>query len=66
MTDNKGNIYTHTHTHTHTEYVILIAFPQQQLLRERASMLHSTYTVCRVHFQIEGGRRACNLGRFKR
>jgi hypothetical protein len=28
-----------THTHTHSEYVILIAFPRQQRLRERASML---------------------------
>ena len=31
---------THTHTpHTHSEYVILIAFPQQQRLQERASIL---------------------------
>ena len=30
---------THTHTHTHSEYVILIAFPRQQELRERASLL---------------------------
>ena len=29
---------------THSEYVILIAFPQQQWLRERAPMLHYTYT----------------------
>jgi hypothetical protein len=29
----------HTHTHTHTEHVIVIAFPLQQLLHERASML---------------------------
>ena len=30
-------------TDTHTEYVMLIAFPRQQQLRERASMLrHST------------------------
>jgi len=28
-----------THTHTHSEYVILIAFPQQQRLQERASVL---------------------------
>jgi hypothetical protein len=25
-----------THTHTHTKHVMLIAFPQQQWLRERA------------------------------
>jgi hypothetical protein len=30
---------THTHTHTHSEYVILIAFPRQQWLQERASLL---------------------------
>ena len=28
-----------TNTHTHTKYVVLIAFPLQQWLRERASML---------------------------
>jgi hypothetical protein len=33
-----------THTHTHTQkYIILIAFPQQQLLCEHAWMLHHTY-----------------------
>jgi hypothetical protein len=32
-------------TDTQSEYVILIAFPQQQWLRERASMLRYTYTV---------------------
>ena len=33
--------YTHTHTHTHIclEYVILIAFPQQQMLHEGTSVL---------------------------
>jgi hypothetical protein len=30
-------------TDTHSEYVILIAFPPQQWLRERASMLRYTY-----------------------
>jgi hypothetical protein len=30
-------------TDTHSEYVILIAFPRQQWLRERASMLRYTY-----------------------
>ena len=33
-------------TDTHSEYVINIAFPQQQRLRERASMLRYTYTAC--------------------
>jgi len=37
---------THTHTHTHTEYVKLIAFPQQQWLRERTSMLRYIYIAC--------------------
>ena len=31
------------HTHTHSEYVILIAFPQQQWLRERASVFRYVY-----------------------
>jgi hypothetical protein len=30
-------------TNTHSEYVILIAFPWQQRLRERGSMLRYTY-----------------------
>jgi hypothetical protein len=32
-------------TDTHSEYVIRIAFPWQQWLRERASVLRHTYTV---------------------
>ena len=35
-------------TNTHSEYVILIAFPQQQWLHERASTLRYTYIVCIV------------------
>jgi hypothetical protein len=35
-----------THTHKHTQYVILIAFPQQQLFRKRASVLRYTYIFC--------------------
>ena len=30
-------------TNTHSEYVILIAFPLQQLLHDRASVLRYTY-----------------------
>jgi hypothetical protein len=42
------------HTHTHTQqYVILIAFPQQQWFRERASMLRYTYIACLVLFRNE-------------
>ena len=37
-----------TETHTHSEYVIIIAFPRQQWLRERASILRSKYTACLV------------------
>jgi hypothetical protein len=35
-------------TNTHSEYVILIAFPLQLWLRERASVLYYKYLVCRV------------------
>jgi hypothetical protein len=35
-------------TNTHSEYVILIAFPLQQWLHERASMLRYTYIACHV------------------
>ena len=33
---------------THSEYIILISFPQQQFLLERASMLRYTYNDCLV------------------
>ena len=33
---------------THSEYVILIAFPLQQWLRERASMFRLQYIACLV------------------
>jgi len=39
-------------TDTHSEYVIRVAFPHQQWLRERASVLRYTYIVCRSHFFI--------------
>jgi hypothetical protein len=35
-------------TNTNPEYVILIAFPRQLWLHERASMLHCTYIACPV------------------
>jgi hypothetical protein len=35
-------------TNVHSEYVILIVFPQQQRLKERASMLGYTYIACIV------------------
>ena len=33
---------------THSEYVILVAFPLQQWLHERASLTCYTYTACHV------------------
>jgi len=38
-------------TDTHSEYVILVAFPRQQWLRERASVLRYTYIACLVFSQ---------------
>ena len=36
--------------HAHTDqYVIFIAFPQQQLFRKRASLLRYTYIACLVY-----------------
>jgi hypothetical protein len=35
-------------TDTHSEYVTLIAFPSQQRLLERASLLRYTYIACLV------------------
>jgi len=40
-------------TNTHTEYVILIAFPQQQWLHESAPVLLYTYIDCTVYFRIQ-------------
>jgi hypothetical protein len=37
-------------TDTYSEYVILIAFPRQQLLRERASILRYTFIARRVKY----------------
>ena len=40
---------TRARTYTHTDqYIILIAFPQQQWFRERASLLRYTYITCLV------------------
>jgi len=37
---------------THSEYAILITFPQQQWLQERASVLHYTYIVLFVSIVV--------------
>jgi len=38
----------------HPEYVLLIAFPLQQQLHERASTLHCTYIACLVVCNLTG------------
>jgi hypothetical protein len=40
-------------TNTHSEYVIVIAFPRQQWLHERASMLRYLYIACIVVFSVQ-------------
>jgi len=45
-------IACYVHTHTHTDYVLLIAFPLQQWLDERATMLHYMYIDYLVNFCI--------------
>jgi hypothetical protein len=43
------DIHARTRKHAHrNQYVILIAFPQQQWFRERASVLRCTYIACLV------------------
>ena len=37
---------------THSEYVLRIAFPQQQWLRERASVFRYTYIACLVDVEL--------------
>jgi hypothetical protein len=41
-----------THTHTHSEHVILIAFPLQQWLHERTSLLCYTYSTLHVLYFV--------------
>ena len=50
-------------TNSHSEYVIIIAFPLQQWLYERVSMLRYTYTASLAVLQSETTcitRRQCN------
>jgi hypothetical protein len=44
---------------THTEYVTLIAFPQQQWLHERTSVLHYTYVACFVTLNSRANPSCC-------
>ena len=41
-------------TNTHSEFVTLIAFPLQQWLHERASVLSYTHITCLVNFGVDG------------
>ena len=50
----RAHTHAYTHAYTHTDkYVILIAFPVQQLLRERASILRYTYQQCGALYGLE-------------
>ena len=42
--------WIHKATNTHSECVIPIAFPLQQWLQERTSMLRYTYSACLIFF----------------
>jgi len=43
--------WTTKDTDTHSEYATVIAFPRQQWLRERASVLRYTYIACVVYLK---------------
>ena len=51
--------------HTHSEYVILIAFPHQQWLRERAPILRYTYIACLVNIRHSKQSAHAHLGRWR-
>jgi len=44
----KVTAITTAKVNTHSEYVLLIAFPLHQWLKESASILHFTYIACLV------------------
>jgi hypothetical protein len=48
-------------TDTHSEYVTLIAFPRQQWLRERASVVRYMYIACFVNVQVCGAHNYHNV-----
>ena len=52
-------------TDTHSEYVILIAFPLQQWLRERALMLRCTY-ICLSCYSLPHAMTSRGIRLFKR
>ena len=41
-------------TYKHSEYIILTAFPQQQWLHERSSMIRYAYIACLVYLNNRG------------
>ena len=47
LPDNKGN-----NADTHSEYLVVIAFPRQEWLRERTLILRYTYTACFAQFKF--------------
>jgi hypothetical protein len=53
-------------TDTHSEYVILNAFPRQQWLRERASVLRYTYIACLLCYCIRQQKKAVTYFKFRR
>jgi hypothetical protein len=49
LTRPRARVHARTRKHAHTDqYVTLIAFPQPQLFRKRASMFRYTYIACLV------------------
>ena len=48
---------------THSKYVIFIAFPQQQLLRARASMSRDTYVSCLITTYLGADKSLAQPGR---
>jgi len=44
---------------THIRYIIFVAFPRQQYLRERVLMLHYIYSACIVNTEIYSGGQHC-------
>ena len=53
-------------TNTHSECVILIAFPLQQRLNERAPKLRSTHVACLVAFDQQRLHHTRRLGNYRR
>jgi hypothetical protein len=53
-TSSRTHAHARTHTYTH-KYVILIALPREQWLRERASVMWYTYVACLVSRTNDNG-----------